>query len=129
MVAMSEDHPDAEVRVTIQGAVGESQLREHFQVSGVSLINPVQPDEKNMTGALKGDFRWFSCHPVTLTIQEQSRFLVALRAQWAGKAWTSARLHAHVLSPLRGGMFPGVDDVELFEFLTIHESPDTSAPN
>jgi transcriptional regulator with XRE-family HTH domain len=52
-----------------------------------------------------------------------------LRAQWAGKAWTSARLHAHVLSPLRGGMFPGVDDVELFEFLTIHESPDTSAPN
>ena len=47
-----------------------------------------------------------------------------LRAKWAGKAWTSARLHAHVLSPLRGGMFPGVDDIELFEFLENHESPD-----
>jgi len=29
-----------------------------------------------------------------------------------------------VLSPLRGGMFPGVDDIELFEFLENHESPD-----
>jgi len=47
-----------------------------------------------------------------------------LRGKWAGKAWTSARLHAHVLSPLRGGMFPGVDDIELFEFLENHESPD-----
>jgi transcriptional regulator with XRE-family HTH domain len=47
-----------------------------------------------------------------------------LREKWAGKAWTSARLHAHVLSPLRGGMFPGVDDMELFEFLENHESPD-----
>ncbi len=44
--------------------------------------------------------------------------------KWSGKAWTSARLHAHVLSPLRGGMFPGVDDIELFEFLEVHESPD-----
>jgi transcriptional regulator with XRE-family HTH domain/predicted transcriptional regulator len=51
----------------------------------------------------------------------------ALREKWSGKAWTSARLHAHVLSPLRGGMFPGVDDVELFEFLEVHESPDVSA--
>jgi len=24
-------------------------------------------------------------------------------------------------------MFPGVDDVELFEFLEVHESPDESA--
>lgn len=47
-----------------------------------------------------------------------------LTDKWAGKAWTSARLHAHVLSPLRGGMFPGVDDIELFEFLEAHESPD-----
>jgi predicted transcriptional regulator len=47
-----------------------------------------------------------------------------LTEKWAGKAWTSARLHAHVLSPLRGGMFPGVDDIELFEFLEAHESPD-----
>ena len=51
-----------------------------------------------------------------------------MRSKWAGKAWTSARLHAHVLSPLRGGMFPGVDDVELFEFLQNHESPDHITP-
>jgi hypothetical protein len=55
------------------------------------------------------------------------RFVAALRDKSSGKAWTSARLHAHVLSPLRGGMFPGVDDVELFEFLEVHESPDESA--
>ncbi len=47
-----------------------------------------------------------------------------LTEKWSGRAWTSARLHAHVLSPLRGGMFPGVDDIELFEFLEAHESPD-----
>lgn len=47
-----------------------------------------------------------------------------LTSKWSGKAWTSARLHSHVLSPLRGGMFPGVDDIELFEFLEVHESPD-----
>jgi hypothetical protein len=47
-----------------------------------------------------------------------------LTEKWSGKAWTSARLHAHVLSPLRGGLFPGVDDIELFEFLESHESPD-----
>jgi len=47
-----------------------------------------------------------------------------LTEKWLGKAWTSARLHANVLSPLRGGMFPGVDDIELFEFLEAHESPD-----
>jgi len=46
--------------------------------------------------------------------------------KWSGKAWTSAKLHSHVLSPLRGGLFPGVDDVELFEFLETHESPDNS---
>lgn len=45
-------------------------------------------------------------------------------SKWKGNAWTSARLHSHVLSPLRGGMFPGVDDTELFEFLEHHESPD-----
>lgn len=47
-----------------------------------------------------------------------------LRKKWGGKAWTSARLHAHILSPLQGGTFPGVDDTELFEFLERHESPD-----
>jgi XRE family transcriptional regulator, fatty acid utilization regulator len=40
--------------------------------------------------------------------------------RWAGQAWPSARMHAHVLSPLPSGAFPGVDDVELYRFLDEH---------
>jgi transcriptional regulator with XRE-family HTH domain len=41
-------------------------------------------------------------------------------SRWVGKAWPSARLHAHVLSPLPSGTFPGVDDTEVYEFLEAH---------
>ncbi len=40
--------------------------------------------------------------------------------RWDGKAWPSARMHAHVLSPLPAGTFPGVDDIEMYEFLSRH---------
>ncbi|ODU66179.1 MAG: XRE family transcriptional regulator [Micrococcales bacterium 70-64] len=43
-----------------------------------------------------------------------------LRERWSGKAWSSAKLHAHILSPLPSGTFPGVDDRELYEFLDVH---------
>lgn len=43
-----------------------------------------------------------------------------LAGRWAGHAWPSARLHAHVLSPLPSGTFPGVDDAEVYEFLERH---------
>lgn len=43
-----------------------------------------------------------------------------LLERWDGKAWPSARMHAHVLSPLPTGTFPGVDDIEMYEFLTAH---------
>ncbi len=43
-----------------------------------------------------------------------------LASHWSGNAWPSARLHAHVLSPLPEGEFPGVDDNELYEFLERH---------
>ncbi len=43
-----------------------------------------------------------------------------LATRWAGKAWSSARLHAQILSPLPQGTFPGVDDRELYEFLDRH---------
>jgi transcriptional regulator with XRE-family HTH domain/predicted transcriptional regulator len=43
-----------------------------------------------------------------------------LADRWAGKAWTSAKLHAHILSPLPSGTFPGVDDQELYAFLEAH---------
>jgi len=45
-----------------------------------------------------------------------------LSNRWTGKAWSSAKLHAHILSPLPSGTFPGVDDRELYEFLEAHAS-------
>ena len=44
----------------------------------------------------------------------------ALRERWEGKAWASARMHQHVLSPLPTGTFPGVDDTSMYEFLSMH---------
>ncbi|NQX11230.1 helix-turn-helix domain-containing protein [Microbacteriaceae bacterium VKM Ac-2855] len=43
-----------------------------------------------------------------------------LSARWAQKSWPSARMHAHVLSPLPQGSFPGVDDAEVYAFLESH---------
>lgn len=43
-----------------------------------------------------------------------------LVGRWSDRAWASARLHAHVLSPLPAGKFPGVDDREIYEFLESH---------
>jgi len=43
-----------------------------------------------------------------------------LAERWSGKAWTSAKVHAHIFSPLPQGTFPGVDDRELYEFLATH---------
>lgn len=45
-----------------------------------------------------------------------------LSDRWSGKAWSSAKLHAHILSPLPSGTFPGVDDQELYEFLEGHSA-------
>lgn len=43
-----------------------------------------------------------------------------LREHWEGKAWPSAKMHAHVLAPLPTGTFPGVDDGAMYEFLERH---------
>ncbi|MET1042839.1 MAG: helix-turn-helix domain-containing protein [Microbacteriaceae bacterium] len=45
-----------------------------------------------------------------------------LADRWHGKAWSSAKLHAHILSPLPSGTFPGVDDQELYQFLETHSA-------
>jgi len=45
-----------------------------------------------------------------------------LASHWSGKAWSSAKVHAHIFSPLPSGTFPGVDDRELYEFLEAHAS-------
>jgi XRE family transcriptional regulator, fatty acid utilization regulator len=44
----------------------------------------------------------------------------ALAERWEGMAWPSARAHSHVLSVLPAGAFPGVDDVDIYEFLDRH---------
>lgn len=44
----------------------------------------------------------------------------AKAARWHGASWASARMHQHTLAPLPGGTYPGVDDVELYEFLERH---------
>lgn len=43
-----------------------------------------------------------------------------LSERWAGRAWSSAKVHAHIFSPLPQGTFPGVDDGELYDFLERH---------
>ena len=43
-----------------------------------------------------------------------------LASRWDGKSWASARMHKYVLAPLPTGTFPGVDDAEMFEFLSSH---------
>ncbi|WP_432537111.1 helix-turn-helix domain-containing protein [Kineococcus arenarius] len=48
---------------------------------------------------------------------------VELERRWADAAWPSARLHAQTLAPLPSGRFPGVDDVEVYEFLASHAPP------
>ncbi len=40
-----------------------------------------------------------------------------LTAHWAGRAWPSARVHSHLLAAMPPGVFPGVDDTDVFRFL------------
>ncbi|WP_440709643.1 helix-turn-helix domain-containing protein [Herbiconiux sp. YIM B11900] len=44
----------------------------------------------------------------------------ALADRWSDAAWPSAKLHAHILSPLPSGKFPGVDENEVYQFLESH---------
>ena len=85
-------------------------------------------DEFSITvGVPFNDAKWFRGRETT--DREQSRCPdesccrrppEQLTEHWRGKAWSSARLHAHILSPLPSGTFPGVDDRELYEFLEEH---------
>lgn len=45
-----------------------------------------------------------------------------LASRWKDKAWPSARVHTHTFAPLPRGTFPGVDDTEVYEFLSRHEA-------
>ena len=43
-----------------------------------------------------------------------------LSTRWEGRAWPSARVHMQMFSPLPSGLFPGVDDGEVYAFLDKH---------
>ena len=43
-----------------------------------------------------------------------------LADRWTGQAWPSARVHSHLLAAMPPGVFPGVDDTEVYRFLERH---------
>jgi len=43
-----------------------------------------------------------------------------LADRWEGMAWPSARVHSHLLAAMPPGVFPGVDQVEVLNFLDRH---------
>lgn len=91
-------------------------------------IGTTDAEEFSITvGVPFNDARWFRGRDTTNRQQSRCpdesccrRPSADLTARWRGKAWPSARLHAHILSPLPSGTFPGIDDRELYEFLDAH---------
>jgi XRE family transcriptional regulator, fatty acid utilization regulator len=73
------------------------------------------------------DSRWFRGRESTIRTRSLcpdgeccQRAPAALAERWEGQAWPSARAHSHILSVLPSGAFPGVDDVDIYEFLDRH---------
>jgi XRE family transcriptional regulator, fatty acid utilization regulator len=71
--------------------------------------------------------KWFRGRESTLRTRSAcpdgeccKRAPLALAERWEGMAWPSARAHSHILSALPAGAFPGVDDVDVYEFLDRH---------
>jgi predicted transcriptional regulator len=93
-------------------------------------IGTSSSDEFSITlGVPFADSKWFRGRETIR--REQSRCPDAscckrppadLAQHWKSRAWTSAKVHAHIFSPLPSGTFPGVDDRELYEFLETHAS-------
>jgi hypothetical protein len=75
-------------------------------------------------GVRFADSKWFRGRETTQRADARSGGDASedaeLERRWRGKAWPSAKLHAHILSPLPTGTFPGVDDAEVARFLTAH---------
>jgi len=78
-----------------------------------------------------GDSRWFRGRESTIRTKSLcpdgeccQRAPAALAERWEGQAWPSARAHSHILSVLPSGAFPGVDDVDIYEFLDRHAAAD-----
>ncbi|MTD17235.1 helix-turn-helix domain-containing protein [Nakamurella sp. YIM 132087] len=43
-----------------------------------------------------------------------------LAERWSGRVWPSARAHSHLLAAMPPGVFPGVDDSDVLDFLERH---------
>lgn len=75
-------------------------------------------------GVRFADSKWFRGRDTSIRADARGRIGAAGAGEptrpWAGRAWPSAKLHAHILSPLPSGSFPGVDDVEVEQFLAAH---------
>ncbi|WP_313540962.1 helix-turn-helix domain-containing protein [Leifsonia aquatica] len=78
-------------------------------------------------GAPFDQAKWFRGRETTVRAESRcpdesccKRAPSELSGRWSGKAWPSARLHAHILSPLPSGSFPGVDDSDVYRFLQQH---------
>jgi XRE family transcriptional regulator, fatty acid utilization regulator len=73
------------------------------------------------------DSRWFRGRQSTVRKKSAcpdgeccARPPASLAERWEGNAWPSARAHSHILAALPAGSFPGVDDVDIYEFLDRH---------
>ncbi|MDO4241338.1 MAG: helix-turn-helix domain-containing protein [Microbacteriaceae bacterium] len=74
------------------------------------------------------DARWFRGRDTTERTQSRcpddetccKRPSDAMLARWEGKSWASARMHQYILAPLPSGTFPGVNESEMYEFLSRH---------
>jgi len=71
--------------------------------------------------------KWFRGRGTTLRTRSAcpdgeccKRAPLALTERWEDMAWPSARAHSHILSALPAGAFPGVDVVDVYEFLDRH---------
>jgi predicted transcriptional regulator len=95
----------------------------------VAQVDP-RADERGYAISLGVPFehsRWFRGRETTDRVKSNcpdgeccQRAPLTLAERWDGMAWPSARAHSHILSALPAGSFPGVDDVDIYEFLDRH---------
>jgi hypothetical protein len=94
----------------------------------VAQVDPRADRDSAITlGVPFAESRWFRGRETTVRTQSLcpdgeccQRAPLALAERWEGSAWPSARAHSHILSALPSGAFPGVDDVDVYEFLDRH---------